>query len=83
MAFGIILLALLWHFPPKTEIRAEFLNPDYIYLSHHHFDHFHYSSLRRISGRRASSYPDSAWTSCASGFNAGATRTLPKWRTGK
>jgi len=38
-----------WHFPPNTEIRAEFLNPDYIYLSHHHFDHFHYPSLRRIS----------------------------------
>jgi UDP-MurNAc hydroxylase len=38
-----------WHFPPNTEIRAEFLNPDYIYLTHHHFDHFHYPSLRRIS----------------------------------
>ena len=38
-----------WHFPPNTEIRAEFLSPDYIYLSHHHFDHFHYPSLRRIS----------------------------------
>jgi UDP-MurNAc hydroxylase len=38
-----------WHFPPNTPIRAEFLKPDYIYLSHHHFDHFHYPSLRRIS----------------------------------
>jgi UDP-MurNAc hydroxylase len=38
-----------WHFPPNTPIRKEFLNPDYIYLSHHHFDHFHYPSLRRIS----------------------------------
>jgi UDP-MurNAc hydroxylase len=36
-----------WHFPPNTA--DEFLNPDYIYLSHHHFDHFHYPSLRRIS----------------------------------
>jgi len=35
-----------WHFPPNTGIRPEFLNPDYIYLSHHHFDHFHYPSLR-------------------------------------
>jgi UDP-MurNAc hydroxylase len=38
-----------WHFPPNTPIREEFLNPDYVYLSHHHFDHFHYPSLRRIS----------------------------------
>ncbi len=38
-----------WHFPPNTEIRREFLEPEYVYLSHHHFDHFHYPSLRRIS----------------------------------
>jgi UDP-MurNAc hydroxylase len=38
-----------WHFPPNTAIRPEFLEPDYVYLSHHHFDHFHYPSLRRIS----------------------------------
>ncbi len=38
-----------WHFPPNTEIRPEFLEPDYVYVSHHHFDHFHYPSLRRIS----------------------------------
>lgn len=38
-----------WHFPPNTPIRPEFLEPDYIYLTHHHFDHFHYPSLRRIS----------------------------------
>jgi UDP-MurNAc hydroxylase len=38
-----------WHFPPNTPIREEFLEPDYIYLTHHHFDHFHYPSLRRIS----------------------------------
>jgi UDP-MurNAc hydroxylase len=40
-----------WHFPPNTVIRPEFLEPDYVYLSHHHFDHFHYPSLRRISKR--------------------------------
>jgi UDP-MurNAc hydroxylase len=40
-----------WHFPPNTEIRQEFLEPDYVYLSHHHFDHFHYPSLRRIAKR--------------------------------
>jgi UDP-MurNAc hydroxylase len=38
-----------WHFPPNTEIRQEFLEPDYVFLSHHHFDHFHYPSLRRIA----------------------------------
>jgi UDP-MurNAc hydroxylase len=40
-----------WHFPPNTAIRQEFLEPEYVYLSHHHFDHFHYPSLRRISKR--------------------------------
>jgi UDP-MurNAc hydroxylase len=38
-----------WHFPPNTPVRQEFLEPDYVYLSHHHFDHFHFPSLRRIS----------------------------------
>jgi UDP-MurNAc hydroxylase len=38
-----------WHFPPNTPVRDEFLSPDYIYLSHHHFDHFHYPSLRRMA----------------------------------
>src|SRR3954454_17783987 len=37
-----------WHYPP-TAVRDEDLAPDYVYLSHHHFDHFHYPSLRRIS----------------------------------
>jgi UDP-MurNAc hydroxylase len=40
-----------WHFPPNIDIRQEVLEPDYVYLSHHHFDHFHYPSLRRISKR--------------------------------
>ena len=38
-----------WHFPPNTPILETFLEPDYVYLTHHHFDHFHYPSLRRIS----------------------------------
>ena len=37
-----------WHYPPNTEIRPEYLTPDYVYLSHHHFDHFHFPSMRRI-----------------------------------
>src|SRR6185503_16982904 len=24
------------------------LTPDYVYLSHHHFDHFHFPSMRRV-----------------------------------
>jgi UDP-MurNAc hydroxylase len=38
-----------WHFPPNTELRPEYLTPDVLYISHHHFDHFHYPSLRRIA----------------------------------
>jgi len=38
-----------WHFPPNTPVRPEFLDADYVWLSHHHFDHFHYPSLRRVS----------------------------------
>src|SRR5262245_21354451 len=38
-----------WHFPPNTDLRPEYLTPDIVYISHHHFDHFHYPSLRRIA----------------------------------
>jgi UDP-MurNAc hydroxylase len=38
-----------WHFPPSPEPDESWLDPDYLYLSHHHFDHFHYPSLRRLS----------------------------------
>jgi hypothetical protein len=37
-----------WHFPPTGALRAEWLTPDWIYLTHHHPDHFHYPSMRRI-----------------------------------
>jgi UDP-MurNAc hydroxylase len=37
-----------WHYPP-TEPRAEDLTPDFVYLSHHHFDHFHYPSMRTLA----------------------------------
>jgi UDP-MurNAc hydroxylase len=40
-----------WHFPPSADARPEWLAPDYIYLTHHHFDHFHYPSLRRLDRR--------------------------------
>lgn len=46
--FGSCYWRSWWHFPPIAEIDEEWLTPDYVYLSHHHFDHFHYPSLRRI-----------------------------------
>jgi UDP-MurNAc hydroxylase len=38
-----------WHFPPNTPILDKHLCPDFIYLSHYHFDHFHFPSMRRLS----------------------------------
>ncbi len=35
-----------WHFPPSMPVDDEMLAADWIYLSHQHFDHFHYPSLR-------------------------------------
>ena len=37
-----------WHFPPSAEPDEEMFSPDWIYLTHHHFDHFHYPSMRRM-----------------------------------
>ncbi len=37
-----------WHFPPSAEPDEEMFKPDWIYLTHHHFDHFHYPSMRRM-----------------------------------
>jgi UDP-MurNAc hydroxylase len=37
-----------WHYPP-TELHDEDLAPDFVYLSHHHFDHFHYPSMRKLA----------------------------------
>jgi UDP-MurNAc hydroxylase len=38
-----------WHYPPTQDAAPEWLAPDYLYLTHHHFDHFHFPSMRRIS----------------------------------
>jgi UDP-MurNAc hydroxylase len=46
--FGSCYWRSWWHYPPIAEIEPEWLTPRYVYLSHHHFDHFHYPSLRRI-----------------------------------
>src|SRR5690349_13884271 len=40
-----------WHYPPSPEPSDELLAPDFLYLTHHHFDHFHYPSMRRIDRR--------------------------------
>lgn len=37
-----------WHLPLEGEPDPEVLHPDAVYLTHHHFDHFHYPSMRRI-----------------------------------
>jgi UDP-MurNAc hydroxylase len=37
-----------WHYPPSPPIRPEWLTPDYVYWTHHHFDHLHYPSARRL-----------------------------------
>jgi len=38
-----------WHYPPIEQVEPAWLTPRFVYVSHHHFDHFHYPSLRRIS----------------------------------
>lgn len=40
-----------WHFPPSPAPDDAWLRPSYLYLTHHHFDHFHYPSLRRVDRR--------------------------------
>lgn len=36
-----------WHYPP-ADLDPRWLQPDYVYLTHHHFDHFHYPSMRLL-----------------------------------
>ncbi|MET0912191.1 MAG: MBL fold metallo-hydrolase [Acidimicrobiales bacterium] len=37
-----------WHFPADADPTPELLAPDVVYLTHHHFDHFHYPSMRQV-----------------------------------
>ena len=37
-----------WHYPPISDVPESWLAPEYLYLTHHHFDHFHYPTLRRV-----------------------------------
>jgi hypothetical protein len=40
-----------WHYPPLGELDPAWLSPDFLYLTHHHPDHFHYPTLRKIDKR--------------------------------
>jgi len=44
-----------WHYPPIGELDPAWLEPDFVYLTHHHPDHFHYPTLRKLD-RRASMF---------------------------
>jgi UDP-MurNAc hydroxylase len=37
-----------WHFPESVPLNDDMLSADWIYLTHQHFDHFHYPSLRKF-----------------------------------
>jgi UDP-MurNAc hydroxylase len=37
-----------WHFPESVPLNDDMLAADWIYLTHQHFDHFHYPSLRKF-----------------------------------
>lgn len=37
-----------WQYPPAVLPDADLFQPDYIYLTHHHFDHFHFPTLRKM-----------------------------------
>jgi UDP-MurNAc hydroxylase len=47
--FGSCYWRSWWHYPPIGDVPDEWLAPDYVFLTHHHFDHFHYPTLRRLS----------------------------------
>ena len=41
-----------WNYPPVPDGLVEDLNPDFIYLTHQHWDHFHGPTLRRLGLHR-------------------------------
>ena len=51
-----------WHFPADADPTPELLAPDVVYMTHHHFDHFHYPSMRRSTREPRYSAPASVWT---------------------
>ncbi|TMK60982.1 MAG: MBL fold metallo-hydrolase [Actinobacteria bacterium] len=39
--FGSCYWRSWWHYPPISDVPDSWLAPEYLYLTHHHFDHFH------------------------------------------
>jgi UDP-MurNAc hydroxylase len=37
-----------WHYPKPVEVTPELFSVDALYITHGHFDHFHYPSLRKF-----------------------------------
>jgi UDP-MurNAc hydroxylase len=37
-----------WHYPKPVNVTGDLFNVDAIYITHGHFDHFHYPSLRKF-----------------------------------
>lgn len=46
--FGSCYWRSWWLDPPNDDLAPEVLAPDFVYLTHHHADHLHYPSMRRI-----------------------------------
>jgi UDP-MurNAc hydroxylase len=46
--FGSCYWRSWWHYPTVAEPTADVFAPDFVYLTHHHFDHFHFPSVRKI-----------------------------------
>jgi UDP-MurNAc hydroxylase len=46
--FGSCYWRSWWHYPTVADPAPEVLTPDVVYLTHHHFDHFHFPSMRRL-----------------------------------
>ena len=46
--FGSCYWRSWWLDPPNDELAPEVLAPDFVYLTHHHADHLHYPSMRRL-----------------------------------
>jgi UDP-MurNAc hydroxylase len=38
-----------WHFPKAVDLTPDLFDVDAIYITHGHFDHFHYPSLRKFN----------------------------------
>lgn len=48
LAFRKLLLALMWNYHPVSPELVNSLKPDFIYLTHVHWDHFHGPSLQKF-----------------------------------